>query len=879
MEVIDEEPAFVPTGMGYVAATGKEVILGTNDENAYFTERPQMRVKFTYDFYMGYREVTWREYREGIGISDSLIDTLSDTLRRIANITYYDAVLFANAVSKKNGLDTVYTYTLAEYDAHGTCILLAGLETHYEVNAYRLPTEAEWMFVANEHWNDTCSADGKSFCDFAGSLKEWVNDWLGLYSDTTLTNYVGVANGGSQFSRVVKGGSYRDSGTVVHPYNRMDVYTVTSDMKCDYVGIRLAFGAIPYHTVTNINGELLASDIRVTANSTLIREKFSTMQAKMVFRNDISGNLVYVDFVSGIPVFHEILDDVDVYHPEISPNGRYVAFSTKPEGVSGSSQVYVRTLTPEKSLLKKLPVSDAAIPRWRVLDNGDTVIVYVTDAGNNSDDASFAQKETWQVVFSNGAFRKRTRLFSGAYHDGISEDGRLAISGARKLRARVADSGSTVNENARDTVWFGGDQACNASLSQDGSKRTLFLDFAGKTGKEFVGHSYGVHEMLFVADSTGKLIQAVPAPEGYSFDHTEWASGHDLVVATLTDVNGSHKRIVLLDLADSSVTDLVKGDELTHPSIWTQGIRLRDGEDPLDADSAGVYMRANGSFSMALFRYKLELLWRYRDTADVVMLGSSRSLSGFDATYIKSSFAINLSQTPNSIYVTRDFFKRYVLGNVKNLRYLLVSVDIDFWYKTDDEFDDNFFYKNYRSYPGFVYDENHNFWKDDRSDRILRYTQASIGSEDADKILYHRGTYVGDAQGWPDTPSILEDSTWYEENPQLFDNSLAALEDIVKTARDEGVVVVGIIFPQNPAYRETGAYGRYGLQRSVAPSLIERIASLEESYENFHLVDENKMGNHKYHIGLAENDDHLNKSGARILSGRLDSLLTAWENP
>jgi hypothetical protein len=39
------------------------------------------------------------------------------------------------------------------------------------------------------------------------------------------------------------------------------------------------------------------------------------------------------------------------------------------------------------------------------------------------------------------------------------------------------------------------------------------------------------------------------------------------------------------------------------------------------------------------------------------------------------------------------------------------------------------------------------------------------------------------------------------------------------------------------------------------------------------------MGNHDYHIGMAENDDHLNKSGAKVLSGRLDSLLTAWENP
>jgi uncharacterized protein (TIGR02171 family) len=879
VEVIDDEPAFVPAGMGYVAAANKEVILGTNDENAYFTERPQMRVKFTYDFYMGYREVTWREYREGMGFNDSLTDTLSDTLSRIADITYYDAVLFANAMSKRNGLDTVYTYSFAEYDTQGACILLVGLETHYEVNAYRLPTEAEWMFVAYEHWNDTCSADGQSFCDFAGSLKEWTNDWLGRYSDTTLTNYVGVANGGSQFSRVVKGGSYRDSGTVVHPYDRMDVYTVTSDMKSDYVGIRLAFGSIPEYTTTDLSGKVVSSDIRITATSEQMRDKLYTMRSKLAFRNDVTGNLVYVDFVSGNPVYHEIAGDMEVFHPEISPNGRYVAFSTKPEGVSGESYVYVRELASVTPTIKKLPVSGAAIPRWRVLDNGDTVIVYVTDAGNNSDNASFAQKETWQVVFSNGVFRKKTRLFAGAYHDGISDDWRLAVSGARKLRARLAEPGSTVKESARDTVWFGGDQACNASLSQDGTKRTMFLDFAGKTGKEFVGHGYGVHEMLFVADSTGKLIQAIPSPEGYAFDHTEWVPGYNLAVATLTDVNGAHKKIVLLDLSDSSTVDLAEGEELMHPSLWAYGAISHDADDALDIDSAGVYMRPNGSFEMSLYRYKLELLWRYRDTAEVVMLGSSRSLSGFDATYIRSHFAINLSQTPNSIYGTRDFFKRYVLGNVRNLRYLFVSLDIDFWYKTDGESGDNFFYQDYRSYPGFVYDENHGYWKDDRSDRILRYTEASLGSEEAEKILFHRGIYVGNARGWGTTPSLLNDSTWYGQDPQLFDSSFAALEEIVKAARDEGVVVVGVIFPQSPAYKETGSFGRYGLLRSEAPALIASIAALEETYDNFHLVDENRMGDHDYDSSMAENEDHLSKSGAHILSRRLDSLLTAWENP
>ena len=870
-----QKAPFVPPGMIFVDAVGKDVILGTDNEKALSIVRPQMRANFTYGFYMGKEEVTQREYRKALGITGEF----PDSLESVARVTYFDAVLFANAMSKRYGLDTVYTYTSPEFDALGSCVSLADLRTNYGVNAYRLPTEAEWMLVAHDHWNDTCSAEGNSFCGFAGGLKEWVNDWLGSYRDTVVTNFVGVANGGTQFARIVKGGSYRDSANAVHEYDRTDVYTVTSDMKCDYVGIRLAFGAIPDYTMTDLLGRVLFSDIKIKATPSQIRNKLSTMRSKVAFRNDISGNLVYVDFVSGSPAFHEIVDDKDVYHPEISPDGRYVAFCTKPEGVSGSSRVYVRELVSVYSTVRMLPLSSAALPRWRVLPNGDTVVVYVTDAGNNSDDDGFAQKETWQVGFANGNFREREFLFKGAYHDGFSEDNRLAISGARKLRARIAAPGSTLEGDARDTVWFGGDQACNASLSRDGTKRTLFLDFAGKTGTAFVGYRYGVHEMLFVADSTGKLIQAIPAPEGYSFDHTEWVPYQNKAVATLTDLNGAHKRIVLLDLSDSSVTDLVEGDELMHPSLWTNGVVAPKEEEGLDPDSAGAYMRPNGSFEMALYRYKLELLWRYRDTADVVMLGSSRSLSGFDATYIASHFAINLSQTPNSIYVTRDMFKRYVLGNVRNLRYLFVSLDIDFWNKTNGRLSDNFFYRAYTTYPGFVYDENHGYWKDDRSDRILRYTEASIGSEEADKILFHRGTYVGIAHGWGPNPSILGDSTWNEQEPEFFDASLSVLEDIVKTARDSGIVVVGIIFPQNPAYATTGSFGRYGLLRSEAPSLIARVASLADKYDNFRLVDENKMGEHEYNSSMAENDDHLSKSGARILSRRLDSLLTVWEAP
>ena len=890
------------SGMLRIVASGATVVLGTNADNAPVSERPEMQIKFDYDFSLGRHEVTCGEFNAlmksaaGQGLS---LDCEGDEIPA-TNVTYYDAVLFANERSKAEGFDTAYTYTVANFDAAGHCTNLDGFAFRPEVNAYRLPTEAEWVLAASQKWNvqngwtaensdyklhkvcgkaDTSAKSGE-LCDMAGNAMEWVNDWLGNFRDTTLENYVGAPDGGALGQRVVKGGSYRNASESISLYSRGDVYTVTSSTRADYVGFRLAFGAIPDAVWMGSDGRANSSRVIPLASSATIRSLVGTYKAKLAFRNDLSGNLAFIDYSSGTLSVVEIADSIEAYHPEISPNGKHVAFCTGLEGVSGKSELYVRDLNAEGSNLVKLKVESAAIPRWRILENGDTVIVYVTDAGNNKDETAFKAASTWQVKFSNGKFGSPKKLFDGAYHGGISEDNTLAVTGARLLRARIAKLGSTLTEKARDTIWYkdgdDAEQACNASLSKDGSKRTLFLDFGGKTGRAFVGKSYATHERLLIADSTGTLQKSVAAPSGFTFDHSEWASGTaDKVVATLTNVNGAHQKIVLIDISDSSLVELVQGDEIWHPSFWTSGKAFASNDVQLDLDSAGAYMNPGDEWGPVLMRYNMELLWRYRDSVNVAIIGSSRPFYSLSPGALSPEFfAVNLAHTPNSIYASRDYLEKYLIRHLKNLKYVVVSLDIDFWNKVDGPEGDNFFAVTYKKYPGYVYDENHGYWDEGYPTGLLECTENSVSVTDGNLYLDDRGRYMGTyCISWGGTPEVEMDSTYFDDRMYLVENSLEALKSIVEVSLNRNIHVVGMIFPQNPRYKETGAFGRYGMRRSLAKSLIDRFHEFETIYPNFTLLDENKMGNHDYSDSEAVDADHLCSQATPKITYRLDSLL------
>ena len=863
-------------GMLVVHGVQKILELGSNDNATKTNERPQMRVSLQYDFSIGKHEVTCGEYNSLMKSVGALLDCESDNVPA-TNVTYYDAILFANARSKAEGFDSVYTYTAASFDAEKHCSNLEGFAYHPEKQGYRLPTEAEWVYVAAQNWNlesswtadnsdyklhDVCAfatADNE-ICDLLGNAMEWVNDWLGLFRDTMVVNYVGAPDGGSLGQRVVKGGSFRNDARSVTLYSRGDVYMVTSSTRAQYVGFRLAYGAIPDALWMGSDGKVAENRVVPLAGTSTVRSLVGSNRSKLVFRNDLTKNLAFIDYAGGSLSVIEIADTLDAYHPEISPDGQKVAFCTGLEGVAGKSALYVRDLNAEGTNLVKLKVESAAIPRWRVLENGDTAIVYVSDAENNKNESDFKAASTWQVVFANGKFGKPQKLFDGAYHGGLSEDGSLAVTGARLLRARTEKSSD---------IWYNEEQACNASLASDSSKRTLFLDFGSKTGTRFVGSKYGTHERLLIADSTGKLIQSVGAPAGYAFDHSEWVRhSSKLAVVTFTNASGAHTKIALVNLEDSSFVELAEGDELWHPCFWFKEGLVSEDDIQLDLDSAGVYYVEGQSWDHQVMSIKMSLFWKNINDIEILGVGSSRIEDGLIALDVTSGKTLNMGHPGNDLNAALYVAENYGLRHLPKLKVVVVSLDIDLWQVTTE-----YTHEMFDVTPGFVYDANHQFWKDEIPYAFVDAVNNAMVGGGAYITYYESMGFAANLSGSWGNPDVEKDSTWQNVSPTAIDWNIDRLKSFVEKAKEKNVVVVGVIFPQNPGYRNTGAWGRYGPTRTVAKETLKSLEQLETSHSNFKLFNENKMGLHDYSDEMAVNTDHLSALGARQLTERLDSLL------
>ena len=308
----------------------------------------------------------------------------------------------------------------------------------------------------------------------------------------------------------------------------------------------------------------LSIPYKMLLNDDEVKNIFGSDHFKLVVRNENNGNLGLLEYKEDSLNFREFDFGIDSYHPTISPDGSKIAFCSVFEGLPDPSKLYVVDLNTEK--IDSLNVASAAIPRWYVLPNGDTTIVYVDFPGNNQS-VEWLSSGTWQVTYQNNEFGIPKKLFNRSFNGGVSYDYSVTATGSPKLLYHFAKDDDSVNSD-----YYNDEQACNVSISRDSLEIISFLETGGAIGKQFTHDRRGTgHYYIFYQNKEGEIIKAIPSLENTVFDHVEWINVSGLQVGIIVTANAEYNRVAVIDYQKSKVTLLIQSaNQVTiwHPDLW-----------------------------------------------------------------------------------------------------------------------------------------------------------------------------------------------------------------------------------------------------------------------------------------------------------------------
>jgi uncharacterized protein (TIGR02171 family) len=892
-------------GMRKINSAGKTFLQGADDRAAGADEKPPMAVAFSYDYWIDTTLVTQKQYHDATGnqpVRDTSKAGKGDDFP-VYNVSWFDAILFCNAKSKTEHLDTVYSYSGDALSSRGSVYDLVDVHSHYDRDGYRLPTESEWEFAAREgvsslpfpHLQDSASAQSYAWYsanasdrthpvavlspnafglyDMAGNVFEWMGDWKGFYCVSHIANSIGAERPNGSNERVVKGGSYTTGFSALRPSHRSAIYETSQSTAVPYIGFRCARGAVPsprYISMDTLQKETNPVFLLVSNSKPFL----GTYRARMVFVNVTHDlrTLCSVDFGSGYPVVHEYKDYTSVYIPVISPNGKYAAFCTRNDGMGGSAAIYVRNLDPGAGAAVKIPSDSAFEPRfWVDPASKDTFLLYTNSAVDNAS-SLWPSTATYMLRIAGGrpAGAPQQILEGGSYHDGRSNDGRFIVTGFTNLIMRDMLTGQDRRLfmspfNGKGPT--GSTQVCNVSMCPDSQSngRCLFVDFGcfAPMVSTLTKTGYGIHEYLFIEEYSGAVLSWYRRPdEEASWNYPEWSNAGAFAVACARNDRDESHAIYFINLDDSSYCKVVEGTELSHPFLWVNKQDIIN-TDSLDLDSLGNYNDPPLDFSVGQFARRMHDFWRKHEDMRIVFVGSSHTANAIDPNFFSGTPAYNMAVEGGGYMYALSIIKNYLLNHCPSIELIGCDVipgclNLSFLYTEPGDHT-----------KGYDYDKNHRFWETGLPANFENLVQLAPCPIDPrmDTLGMIRTLCVN--WGGPD----LSVSRWTIDDPTCQSNS-NIVKELARSLVNKKIHFLLYTTPESPNYRSTGIYGPYGASFETGKAIIAQFKALEDSFPSyFHFYDGNLDGYHDYADSEAADPGHLCHIGAGKFSARMDSVV------
>lgn len=909
------QPTEVPAtaGMVKIASKGTTIQIGSLDKYAADDEKPPMSVSFSYNFEIDTTEVTCEQYYTVMRMLPKEYPMVDSASRKpVCFVSWFDAVLYCNAKSHSQGLDTVYRYASSERTLDGRTYRLSALSADLSCSGYRLPTEAEWEFCARTGtpssfpWGDaydtllannyawsihnsgntaqnvaTRYPNNLGIYDLAGNALEWVHDWKVLYQSDVIADFCGGNEAGNGL-RPVKGGSFAHILHKLRPSSRSDTYATISSTAFRYLGFRCCRGAIPhpsYLASKAVTGQIDSSTLSVINVNPLAAE--TGLKAVCVISTGSRGMLCGIDLSGFSPRIFTYSDIPDPHFPTISPDGRWVAFCTADEGAIDGSEIYIRKLDAAGSELVKLDDPSAFIPRWWVdPQSSDTFIVYTTSAVLNTM-LSWQQTATKMQKIAGGKPAGSATVLeaNGSFHGGLSVDKRYLATGYPLLKMKDLSTGEAKTlftapfngKSAGDTS-----QVCNLSISPDPAHpdRVLFLDFgSGSKVSSLTKSTYDTHALLFMADFSGTVNRwfACP-PGGIEWDCPEWTNKNRFAVACVkTAAEPSRRSLVyLVDLEDSIYTQFLSGRDIKQPYVWIADSGTRP-HGTFSPDSAGLYNEPPAQIYQSILAEKMPLFWKFIDTTEVLFLGSSRMEAGGAPGEIDSHFALNMAYSGCGLLGSRRILEDYALRHGKKLKAVIMSLDIC-WFSTPGG--DETWLTGTENTIGYIYDRHHDFWSQAIPEGFIGHVTKDI---DGSLLLASRGWNEGiwSSNGWgPETLAIPLPWAWgFDDNALANSKTISTMAEL---CQDNGILLIGVLFPMSPHFTATTVYGSFGPSREAASRIIAELKEVDASYPGFLLYDANASGDHNYTFEEFHDESHLSAQGGIKISRCLNDIVVEY---